>query len=120
MSGLTACICRMTEWPVFWLPMETPMLSLSLESWIRKSKNSYKTLRLDDITGSGLVEISTYRASARATHAVIRHLAPAISTSPLAGTFLKETLDDRYCRKNIGPTGIEVQARERLRGFRFR
>jgi hypothetical protein len=27
MRGLTACICRMTEWPAFWLPMETRTLS---------------------------------------------------------------------------------------------
>jgi len=41
-------------------------------------------------------------------------------TSPLAGTFLKDTLDDRYRGKNIRPTSIEGQVREHLRGLRFR
>ena len=39
---------------------------------------------------------------------------------PLAGTFLKDTLGDRYCGKNVRPTGIEGQVCEYLRGLRFR
>jgi Putative transposase len=39
---------------------------------------------------------------------------------PLAGTSLKDTLGDRYCGKNVRPTGIESQVCEDLRGLRFR
>jgi hypothetical protein len=38
----------------------------------------------------------------------------------LPGTLLKHTLDDRYCGKNVRPTGIEGQLCEHLRGLRFR
>src|SRR2546428_11651872 len=34
--------------------------------------------------------------------------------------FLKHTLHNRYCRKNIRPTRIERQLREDLGGLRFR
>jgi hypothetical protein len=44
----------------------------------------------------------------------------ALSRSPLAGTFLKDTLGDRYCGKNVRPTGIEGQVCEYLRGLRLR
>src|SRR6266536_1818939 len=39
---------------------------------------------------------------------------------PLAGTFLKDPLGDRYCGKHVRPTGIEGQVCEDLRGLRFR
>src|SRR6266851_1448136 len=40
--------------------------------------------------------------------------------SALVGTFLKDLLDDRYCRKNVRPTGVEGQVCEHLRGLRLR
>src|SRR5215471_8208056 len=43
---------------------------------------------------------------------------PAIFTSSLAGTFLDDPLDDRYCRKHIRPTSIKGQVRQHLRRFR--
>ena len=49
MSGPTACICRMTRWPVFWPPTETPTLSLSLRIWIRKSRTFFESLQFDYI-----------------------------------------------------------------------
>jgi len=42
------------------------------------------------------------------------------SGSGLFGTFLEDFLDDRYCGKNVRPSGIEEQVSEGLRGFRFR
>src|SRR6266700_3205952 len=48
MNGQTACICRMTTWPVFWPLTGIPRLLLSLEIWIRKSRTFFESLRFDD------------------------------------------------------------------------
>src|SRR5438445_9129647 len=48
MNGQTACICRMTRWPVFWPLTGIPRLLLSLEIWIRKSRAFFESLRFDD------------------------------------------------------------------------
>jgi hypothetical protein len=55
-----------------------------------------------------------------ATYADIQQVVSALAASPLDGASLKDTLDDRCRRKNIGPAGIEGQVCERLRRFRFR
>jgi hypothetical protein len=38
----------------------------------------------------------------------------------LVWMFLKDTLGDRYCGKNVRPAGVEEQVGEHLRGFRLR